>query len=188
MKQAILQRYENTPDQKIIIDVSVGGIQELYEDYDSAASYIKKDLDQDFVEYLLTAVREIRSHAFVIRINLPAVEAEQKKQRLAKSLNHYFAYMEEVKKHEIRKLLKRSLAYFFLGITFLLISLTFSLETMQCLRLGRQIFQEGLVIGAWVSMWQAFANLLFQWGPLRQDIRIYRRIGAAPVIFQEVAK
>jgi hypothetical protein len=67
----IFSRYESHSTRRLAIDVSVGRIEELFEDFDSAASYVKKDLDQDFVDYLIESVREIGSYDFVIRINLP---------------------------------------------------------------------------------------------------------------------
>ncbi len=188
MKDSFLHRYELTTDNKIIIDVSVGRIKELYEDYDSAASYIKKDLDQDFVEYLIDCVREIRRHDFIIRINIPYSVESTKKKRLTKSIHHYFAYLEQVEKGEIRKLLRRSFSYFCLGIAFLLPSMVLPFESEENFRVGRLIFQEGLIIGAWVSIWQGFANLLFELSPHLHNIKIYQRIYRREVTFQEGPK
>ena len=65
MKQNIFNRYESLSSRRLAIDVSVGKIEELFEDFDSVASYVKKDLDQDFVDYLIECVREIGSYDFV---------------------------------------------------------------------------------------------------------------------------
>ncbi len=46
------------------------------------------------------------------------------------------------------------------------------------------VFAQGLTIAAWVSLWEAIANLFLEWHPHRQNVRLYSRIMNAPVMFR----
>ena len=42
--------------------------------------------------------------------------------------------------------------------------------------LWKQIFQEGVVIAAWVAVWEAVTSLIFGWNPYLSKRSIYERI------------
>ncbi|MBW2465790.1 MAG: hypothetical protein JRF02_00685 [Deltaproteobacteria bacterium] len=184
MKQDILSRYDTHTGRRLAIDVSVGRIEELFEDFDSAASYVKKDLDQDFVEYLIECVREISRYDFVIRINLPAPVQENHRKRVRKSIKYYFRYLELLERRKLRRVLWRSFLLFCLGMFLLIISLNIRGSAEQFGALMQELLVEGLTVAAWVSLWTAFASLIFELTGIISDIRIYRRIAGLQVIFK----
>ena len=184
MKQDIFSRYESHSPRRLAIDVSVGKIEELFEDFDSAASYVKKDLDQDFVEYLIECVREIGSYDFVIRINLPVLVQEKHRKRVRKSIKSYFRYLELLERRKLRKMLWRSFLLFCLGMFLLTISMTFKGGMEHFGVMMQELLVEGLTVAAWVSLWAAFASLIFELASIIADIRIYRRIAGREVIFK----
>ena len=59
MKKPIISRYELTEKNEVIIDASVRSVEDLYNNFDRTADYMKKDLDQEFVDYVTECVREI---------------------------------------------------------------------------------------------------------------------------------
>jgi hypothetical protein len=185
LKEDIFSRYEAHSDRKLAIDVSVGKIEELFEDFDSAASYVKKDLDQDFVEYLIDSVREIGSYDFVIRINLPMHVQEKHRKRLRKSIKSYFRYLELLERRKLKKTLWKSLTLFCLGMLLLAISMSFKENSGQLSGVMLELMTEGLTVAAWVSLWSAFARLIFDLGSMIVDIRIFRRIAGREVVFKE---
>ncbi len=184
MKEDIFSRYESHPGRRLAIDVSVGKIEELFEDFDSAASYVKKDLDQDFVEYLIECVREIGSYDFVIRINLPVIVQEKHRKRVRKSIKSYFRYLELLERRKLRKMLWRSFLLFCLGMFLLTISMTFRGGMEHFGVIMQELLVEGLTVAAWVSLWAAFASLIFELASIIADIRIYRRIAGREVVFK----
>jgi hypothetical protein len=184
LKQDIFSRYESHSPRRLAIDVSVGKIEELFEDFDSAASYVKKDLDQDFVEYLIECVREIGSYDFVIRINLPVLVQEKHRKRVRKSIKSYFRYLELLERRKLRKMLWRSFLLFCLGMFLLTISMTFKGGMEHFGVMMQELLVEGLTVAAWVSLWAAFASLIFELASIIADIRIYRRIAGREVIFK----
>ena len=185
MKQDIFSRYEPHSHRKLAIDVSVGRVEELFEDFDSAASYVKKDLDQDFVDYLIESVREIGSYDFVIRINLPMHVQEKHRKRVRKSIKSYFRYLELLEQRKLRKMLWKSALLFCFGMFLLALSMTLKGNTEHLRGVMQELIIEGLTVAAWVSLWSAFARLIFDLGSIIVDIRIYRRIATREVVFKE---
>lgn len=184
MKDDIFSRYEPHSDRKLAIDVSVGRVEELFEDFDSAASYVKKDLDQDFVDYLIESARELGGFDFVIRINLPMLVPERHRKRVRKSIRSYFRYLELVERRKLRKLLWKSSLLFGLGMFLLTVTMSLKGNLGQVSPFTRELLTEGLTVAAWVSLWHAFANLIFEMTGIMADIRIYRRIAGREVLFK----
>ena len=185
MKEDIFSRYESHSGRRLAIDVSVGKIEELFEDFDSAASYVKKDLDQDFVDYLIESVREIGRYDFVIRVRLPVVVPERHRKRVRKSIKSYFMYLELLERRKLRKMFWKSFLLFLVGMLFLVLSMSVKGNMAHVTGVIRELTTEGLTIAAWVSLWSAFANLIFELGRIVSDIRIYRRIATREVVFKE---
>lgn len=185
MKEDIFSRYESHSNRCLAIDVSVGRIEELFEDFDSAASYVKKDLDQDFVDYLIESVREIGSYDFVIRIHLPKLVQEKHRKRVRKSIRSYFRYLELLERRKLRKLVWKCSLLFCLGMLLLSLSLNLRGNMVQLSGMMQDLVIEGLTVAAWVSLWSAFASLIFELTGIITDTRIYRRIASREVVFKE---
>jgi hypothetical protein len=184
LKEEIFSRYESHSGRRLAIDVSVGKIEELFEDFDSAASYVKKDLDQDFVDYLIESVREIGGYDFVIRINLPTHVPERHRKRLRKSIKSYFRYLELLERRKLKKMLWKSFLLFCLGMFLLTVSMTLKGNMEHLGGVLQELMIEGLTVAAWVSLWSAFARLIFELGSIIVDIRIFRRIASREVVFK----
>jgi hypothetical protein len=184
LKEDIFSRYECHFGKCLAIDVSVGRIDELFEDFDSAASYVKKDLDQDFVDYLIESVREIGGYDFVIRINLPALVQERQRKRVRRSIKSYFRYLELLEKRKLKKLLWKSFLLFCLGMFLLTISMILKEKMGQSPGMVHELLTEGLTVAAWVSLWSVFTGLIFQIADITGNRRIFRRIAGCEVVFK----
>jgi len=185
LNQDIFSRYESDSRKRLAIDVSVGRIEELFEDFDSAASYVKKDLDQDFVDYLIDSVREIGRYDFVIRIHLPVLVPEKHRERVRKSIKSYFMYLELLERRKLRKMLGRSLLLFVMGMFLLALSMLLKGNMEHVTGVIKELLTEGLTVAAWVSLWSAFASLIFELGRRISNIRLFRRIASREVVFKE---
>jgi hypothetical protein len=185
LKQDIFSRYESHSSRRLAIDVSVGRVEELFEDFDSAASYVKKDLDQDFVDYLIESVREIGSYDFVIRIHLPVLVHEKHRKRVRKSVKSYFMYLELLEWRKLKKMLWRSSLLFLMGMLLLTFSMLLKGNMEHATGVIKELLTEGLTVAAWVSLWSAFASLIFELGRRISNIRLFRRIASREVVFKE---
>lgn len=47
----VQMRYEQDSRGRVLIDVAADGIEDLYRNFDHHASYIRRDLDPELVEY-----------------------------------------------------------------------------------------------------------------------------------------
>jgi hypothetical protein len=183
MKQDILSRYDTDTENRMVIDVSVGRVGELYEDYDSAASYVRKDLDQDFVDYLIESAQELRKTDFLIRINLPTQVEEGHRQRVRQSMVNYFRYLEGLARNRLRRMIWKSFFLFCLGAYLLVLSMVLAKNLGPAGGMVEKLVTEGLTVAAWVSMWNAFANVIFGFADIIGEIRTYRRIAGSEVLF-----
>jgi hypothetical protein len=185
IRKGILDRYERTTDGQVIIDVSAAKVEDLYENFDKTAPYHKKDLDEDLAWYLTECAREIGRNSFVIWFSIDAEPPEELKERVRTSLHKFFMYQRELETSAMKKMLRRSLVFFMLGIFLLGFSLWIGhlLSQGEGSPLLESVLVEGLTIAAWVSLWESLANFLVYWRPYHQQIGLYWRIANAPVLF-----
>ena len=188
MNKPIYDRYEKADDGRLIIDVTVDRIEDLFNRFDRSAKYIKKDLDEEFAAYLVESVREVRKADFLIKVVVKNPVPEENKDRIRKSISNYFHYLLSVRDAESRKMFSRSVGYLFLGFVLIFTSLFLNAKTSAYPRLALRVFIEGITIAAWVSMWEAVANMIIEWRPNWIKRRVYRRIINSPVTIQTVIK
>lgn len=184
MKRTIVDRYERTENGRIVLDVSVQSVEHLYNDFDRTAPYLKKDLDQAFVDHLTDSVREIRHHDFVVRISLSQMPDEMVMERVRKSIRTFHTYLRDLELRAVGALLRRSSVLFVIGLVLLALAIEVTRKVSSDQGVLTGVFAQGLTIAAWVSMWEAIANLLLEWYPHRQNIKLYSRIMNNPVTFR----
>jgi hypothetical protein len=44
-----------------------------------------------------------------------------------------------------------------------------------------EVFREGLLIGGWVAMWRPLEVFLYDWWPIRAEVRLFERLSRMPV-------
>jgi hypothetical protein len=183
MKKNTLSRYQRTADNKVIIEIAAEEIKHLYNNFDRHAPYIRKDLDPDLTDYLIDSVAEIGKEIFVIHFVLNTIEDESLIKRVKTSIQNYFLYLVDRENQNMRKLIKTSTIYFFIGIVILTLSYWYNNGTLPNETYLSHILTQGLNIAAWVSLWNAIATFLINWTPHRNLVNLYRRISAAEISF-----
>lgn len=180
----VLQRYEKDPKGVFVIDVAADKIECLYNDFDKNSPFIRRDLDGDLVEYLVECAGELKKEPFKIRFTIKQSPDEVKKQRVIRSVSAYFTYRASLEKHAIMKMLHRSAMLFMLGLFILYASAYAGKVSEEGASILRHIFSEGLIIAAWVSIWEAFVVFLIDWLPMRGTLKLYHNIVSAEIIFR----
>ncbi len=183
MKKSILSRYERTDRNEVIIDASIRTVEDLYNNFDRTAPYVKKDLDQEFVDYVIECVREIGRSDFVIRISLTNMPDEAVMDRVRTSIQTYFQYLQETEKRALGAMFRRSVVLFGIGLALLALAIMATRRLSTDEGVLAEVFAQGLTVAAWVSLWEAIANLFLEWFPHRQDIRRHTKVINAPVMF-----
>ena len=183
MKKDILDRYTRTDDGQFIIDITAGKIEYLYNDFDKHAPYVRKELDQDLVDYIIESAKEIGEENLLIQFRVNEQVDAELADRIKTSIKNYFLYLKELEILELNQMRRRALIFFFIGIFIMMISVWVNdLAMIRESAIGR-VLAEGLTVAAWVSLWESVAIPLISWMPHRRQIRQYQQIADAPVQF-----
>lgn len=184
MKRDFLSRYEKDGQGNIIVDVSARRVEDLYNDFDKSAPYIRRDLDQDLADYLIECARELGRVQFIIRFTLADSPDEPRSLRIKRSLNTYFLYLAETEIKKILQMFRRSSILFAIGLGILFVAVSLNRILGPERSVTANVFAEGLTIAAWVSLWEALAIFLVEWFPHRKNVMLYRRLANAQIIFR----
>ena len=184
MQKQILDRYSRSSDGSLIIEIAADRVEDLYNDYQKTAPFLKKDLEQELVDYIVDSVSEIGRERFLLKFSIAGVTDEQKISRVKLSIQEYFEYLKELELREMNRMFRTSFILFLIGIALLIFLLWINQKMDIYDLMVTQVLTEGLTVAAWVSLWEALANFLINWAPHRRLIGLYRRIAGAPVTFQ----
>ena len=186
MKRDILSRYEHDDAGNSIIDVAAARVENLYNDFDRNAPYIRRDLDGDLAEYLTGCARELGQAPFVIRFTLAAAADKRDLSRIRRSLKSYFLYRAEIEARRIYVMVRRSAIFLAIGVAILLAISWLDRQLGPDRSIVANVFGEGLTIVAWISLWEALATFLVEWFPQRRNVLLYRRLAHADLAFRAV--
>lgn len=170
-------RYKHA-EGKRWIEVRVKSSQQLFDARDPAP-FRERDLDDDFVEYILSSVREFTiSSPLKIVIYVEETETNDlPKDSIREAIRSYFAYKIDLQRGELKAFMKQAQLFLFIG----LIVLATCLGIAQSLTIPSPpgalgILREGIVIFGWVSIWKPIELILFDWYPLFEKIRFYKKL------------
>ena len=155
MKKHILDRYSRTDDGKITIDIAAGKVEDLYNDFDKFAPYVKKDLDQNLVDYLINSVGEISREDFVIKFRLRTPADAHLCSLVKTSVQNYFLYLRQLEIRELARMTRASFILFSIGVVILCLSVWVNQRIADYGDFVTHIFSEGLNVAAWGSLWNA---------------------------------
>ncbi len=179
-----MNRYEQDGQGNIILDVTARRVEDLYNDFDKSAPYIRRDLDQDLADYLVGCARELGRVPFIIQFTLTHPPDEPRSSRIQHSINRYFLYLAETEIQKILQMFRRSVILFAIGLGILFAALSLNRMLGPERSVTANVFAEGLTIAAWVSLWEALANFLVEWFPHHKNIVLFRRLAFAQLVFR----
>jgi hypothetical protein len=177
MKNSIIERYDKNQEGEIIIKIYTSKIEDLYEDYDKKSTFIKKDLKEDLENYLIESVEEIGTNSFIIEFSFDEKSDLSSDERLKKSIKEYFEYLQFLKQKNMKKQLKNSFIFIIIGFIFVSISFNLAENTFFLYKL----ISEGAMVAGWVSLWESLATILIKWLPLKDRLKILKKITNAKV-------
>lgn len=179
MKKHILDRYRRDEAGCLVIDIAAEKVSDLYDDFDKHAPFVKKELDYDLVEYLIDSAREIGRESFGICFLFASPVDRELEQRLCKSVRNYFSYLLETNRREIMQTLRSAVILLALGLAMLAVSIYLNLTFHLDDAVVEGVMAEGLVIAAWVSVWEGLALVLMNGPVLLKNRRLYAATGRA---------
>ena len=165
------------------IELRLRELAQLFNSLDPTPFH-EKDLDPDaerFIEsWALEFAPDSRFHIVVHLENPPAdLDADA---LVTSAIHNFFAYKAELKRRELKLLLREGRVSLAVGLSFLagcllVANLAGGFVTEPYLRIAR----EGLTIGGWVAMWQPLQIFLYEWWPLVRRRRLYHALAIAQV-------
>jgi len=81
-------------------------------------------------------------------------------------------------------MVRRSLVFFCIGVAILFISVWVNRWLGPDRTVVAHVFAEGLIVAAWVSLWESLATFLIEWFPQLRNIKLYHRLAAVQPVFR----
>jgi hypothetical protein len=179
-------RYRHA-DGRPCIDVRVKNSSQLFDARDPSP-FRDRDLDDDFVEYIMASAREIKfSKPFKIVIHVvEPTSRDLPPTAIAEAIHSFFNYQIELQSSNLKAFLQRAQVFLFIGLLLLGVCLGFAENIVPTTTPSVfNILREGLVIFGWVSIWKPIELVLFDWYPLYEKIKYYKKLARTEVAFQE---
>jgi hypothetical protein len=185
MNKTTEERYERDAEGTFCIDVAADRPEELYNNFDRNAPFIRRDLDEDLVDYLIDSASELSPQPFVIRFTFAQKHDNETLERIRRSIPTFFLYRVSRERQLLRRMMYRSGVFLLLGVVILFFTLLINRSpTVVDGSVVMKLLAEGLNIAAWVSLWEALATFLVDWFPYRSQIRIYCKLAEARLVFR----
>ena len=172
------------PPKCEIIEIRMAEIQQVFNRMDPSP-FQEKDLDPRAEEFIVGWAREASRNAplalsvHLDHTNNPQEEAEV----LRESIQEFFSNRALVSRRKLRQLFRVGRTSLVVGLMFLaacVVAGEVVAKAMDGSRLG-EILRERILIGGWVAMWRPLEIFLCDWWPIRDEARLYDRLGAMPV-------
>ncbi len=163
------------------IEVRLRELAQLFNSLDPSP-FIDRDLDDEAERFIVTWARELPHHAPLELVVHLATDPGERAEGAQAAVNHYFESRADMKRRELRQLLRRGRESLFIGLVFLAACFGLGVLAREYLPGGWDEFIElGLHIVGWVAMWRPLEIYLYDWWPIRADQRLYLRLARMPV-------
>jgi len=170
-------RYKHS-EGKRWIEVRVKNTQQLFDARDPAP-FRERDLDDDFVEYIVSSAKEFLLTT-PLKIVIYIEEIENKdlpKDSIREAIHSYLSYQIDLQRTELRSFIRRTEYFLLIGVLILISCLTIAQHLAAETQPGAvSILREGIVIFGWVSIWKPIELVLFDWYPLYEKLKFYRKL------------
>ena len=140
--------------------------------------FIKREIEHNIKNYILESLQELPINSNVkVLLHVPhSIDLDDRK-LVADAIHNYFNYCHDGKAKKLRQLLRTgrislTIALVFLGTCITIDNLISSLFGGTIVK----ILHEGLFIVGWVAMWRPIEIFLYDWVPIYQEQRIFRKL------------
>lgn len=172
----------NETDNAYIIDLALDYYQEIFNDWD-ASPIRKKDVNPELAEYLEAASHDIpRNFNIEMAFSIPLSEKdiEREKKSIDGIKNNFKTELYFVSK-ELTMIFRKIALFIIMGFVFILTATLTQNQTS--ITLGFNVLIEGVYIGGWVLLWEAFSLFFFSMYELRKKKAMYMRFYNSNILF-----
>jgi hypothetical protein len=167
-----------------VIEVRVAELRQLFNSIDPSP-FRERDLAPAAEAFIVDWSREMPADAplaLLVHLERSAGPADETT-LLGDAIHQFFASEAEASRRRLRQLFRRGRISLIIGLAVLagcigIAELILRWEGDGGLGL---IAHESLLIGGWVAMWRPLEVFLYDWWPIRADVRLFRRLSTMPV-------
>jgi hypothetical protein len=167
-----------------VIEVRCTNLRNLFNSIDPSPFH-ERDLDPRAEEFIVRWARDLpRDAPLALLVHVDAgVAVDNEVQGLQRAVQEFFNDRAQTSRQSLRHLFRVGRIALAIGLACLAFSigvgdLVSKLATDS--RLG-ELARESLLIGGWVAMWRPMDVFLYDWWPIRAEMRLYTRLGSMPV-------
>jgi len=171
-----------TPSDLGVISLRLRELGQVFNSLDPAPFH-EKDLDPVAREYILGRARDEPGDAKLIlwvEIERPPPVADSAA-ILREAIHNDFAAQADLRRRDLRELLRYGRTALAIGIVFLAGCLFLAQVLEPHTRGFIRILRESLLIGGWVAMWRPLEIFLYDWWPITRRIRLLDRMARCEV-------
>lgn len=176
------QMYKTSPDTDgFIIEVSVDSYNEIFNGWDPSPVK-RRDLDPEVMEFIESSADDIPlKYPLEMHFYLPAEKRDEEKERLSKEgIRNNFSYSIALIRRSLADIRKKTMVYAVAAFAFLTVRYMSRLGVPT--NLLTTILTEGLSIGGWVFLWEAFSLFFFAGQETSNQLKRYLRLLDAKII------
>jgi hypothetical protein len=179
----IFDLYRFIPDEKAFaFDISLTDYEHIFNQMDPSP-FRKRDLSPDLLSYLDQCSTDIPlKYSILISFNLSLQSPDSNREKeVISGVKNNFIYNVNYFEKQIRRARKKALIYVFLS--FCGITLNALIQDMFAGNIFVGFLREGLLVGGWVFLWEAFSMLFIQLDDVYQSLRIFKRLLNSKILF-----
>lgn len=166
-----------------IIEISLNSYDDIFNSWDSSI-YNIRDLDSSLKSFLEECSYDIDLRSRVtLRFNMQDESKDQGTEKtVVAGLRNYFNYRLHFMRKKTHQERKKILGY--IVVSLVLTFFSFYLPAVMEMGIVHKVFLQGLQLGGWVFLWEAFTLLFLQGGSARKKRKEYKRLLGAPIRFR----
>ena len=177
----------NQIDKSYDIEIAIDQYQDVFNTWD-AAPLKRKDIEPDLMEYLEQAGHDIPLKKKVsIVFVMPKEMRDQKKEAFTKeAFDMQFKYMISIKNKDINFNYRRMFTFIIASIV--LITINYFFKGQATSDFVETLLLEGMLIGGWFLLWNAFSIAVLDNYKLRKTRKIFARYLKSDILFMDKIK
>lgn len=146
--------------------------------------FLNKDIDPEAENFIESWAAEFPAGSnFHITVHVEQWPSDNDPNKLVSAAIHnHFAYQAVRTRKKLHRLLRQGRMSMLIGIVFVTLCLL-AAEAIGSFgdNASIGIARESLTIIGWVAMWRPLQIFLYDWWPIRRQIRLYQKLGSAQV-------
>jgi hypothetical protein len=166
-----------------IIEVRVGELRQLFNSIDPSPFH-ERDLDPKAEEFIVDWAKDLpREAALEMVVYLDGASSAADAAALEEGVHEFFAQRVATTRRRLRELFHRGRISLLIAVAFLAAALGVGERVAASFPSERLalLVREGVLIVGWVAMWRPVEVFLYDWWPIRADLRLYSRLATMPI-------